>query len=47
MQAFAMKTSALRRGLRNDDERDAYWRAITHLAGAKGVALPWRGDAEL
>lgn len=47
MQAFAMKTSALRRGLGNDDERDAYWRAITHIAGAKGVALPWPGDAEL
>lgn len=38
---------ALRRGLRNEDERDAYWRAITHIAGAQGVALPWPGDAEL
>jgi predicted GTPase len=38
MQAFAMKTDAVRRGLLNEDEHDAYWRAITHIAGAKGVS---------
>jgi hypothetical protein len=41
MQAFAMKTDAMRRGLLNEDERDAYWRAITHIAGARGVSVPW------
>jgi predicted GTPase len=41
MLAFAMKTDALRSALRNDDEADAYWRAITHIVGAKSVSLPW------
>jgi hypothetical protein len=39
MQAFALKTHALRRTLHNDDETDAYWRAITHIVGAKSVSL--------
>ncbi|HXH14106.1 MAG TPA: dynamin family protein [Alphaproteobacteria bacterium] len=43
MQAFTMKTDALR----NADEVDAYWRAITHIVGAKSVSLPWPGDMEI
>ncbi|MGH7997699.1 MAG: hypothetical protein ACREFX_15240, partial [Opitutaceae bacterium] len=41
MQNYAMKTEALRRGLRHGDEEDAYWRALTHLAGGRSVRLPW------
>jgi predicted GTPase len=46
MQAFAMKTEALRRYLRNQDEEDAYLRAITHLVGNRSVCVPWPNDAE-
>jgi GTP-binding protein EngB required for normal cell division len=38
MQTFGLKTEALRRGLRNQDEDDAWWRALTHLAGARRLA---------
>lgn len=44
MQAFAMKTDALRRALRNQDEEDAYWRAITHIVGAKSISAPWQEE---
>jgi uncharacterized protein (DUF1778 family) len=47
MQAFALKTDALRRHLRNKDEEDAYLRAITHLVGNRSVCVPWPNDAEL
>jgi hypothetical protein len=47
MQAFAMKTDALRRYLRNKDEEDAYLRAITHLVGNRSVCIPWPNDAEI
>jgi len=47
MQSFAMKTDALRRYLRNDDERDAYLRAITHLVGDRRLCVPWPADVEL
>ncbi len=47
MQAFAMKTDALRHYLRNEDEKDAYVRAITHLAGNRGICVPWPRDMEL
>jgi GTP-binding protein EngB required for normal cell division len=47
MQAFALKTHALRRILHNDDEADAYWRAITHIVGAKSVSLPWQEDIDI
>ncbi|HUI06830.1 MAG TPA: dynamin family protein [Verrucomicrobiae bacterium] len=46
MQAFALKTDALRRYLRNEDEQDAYLRAITHLVGNRAVCVPWPNDAE-
>jgi predicted GTPase len=47
MQAFAMKTDALRRHLRNQDEEDAYLRAITHLVGNRSVCVPWPKDMEV
>jgi hypothetical protein len=47
LQAFAMKTDALRRALWNEDEEAAYWRAVTHIVGARGVVAPWQSDAEL
>jgi predicted GTPase len=47
MQAFAMKTDALRRGLRNLDEEDAYMRMITHLVGGKAVTAPWEEEIEV
>jgi predicted GTPase len=47
MQAFTMKTDALRRGLHNEDEADAYWRAITHIVGGKSVSPPWQEDMDI
>jgi hypothetical protein len=47
MQAFAMKTDALRRALRNLDEEDAYLRMITHLVGSKAVSAPWQEEIEI
>ena len=44
MQSFSLKTEALRRGLRNGDERDACWRTIVHLVGTKSNCLPWNKD---
>jgi len=47
MQSFSLKTEALRRHLRNQDEEDAYLRAITHLVGAKGNCVPMSQDVEI
>lgn len=47
MQSFSMKTEALRRQLHNDDESDAYLRAITHLVGTRGNCQPMNKDAEM
>jgi len=44
MGAFALKTEAPRRHLRNRDEEDAYLRAIIHLAGKRSVSVPWSVD---
>ena len=40
MQSFSLKTEAMRRWLRNQDEEDAYLRAIVHLAGTKSNHVP-------
>jgi len=45
MQSFSMKTEALRRQLHNNDERDAYLRAITHLVGARANCQPMNREA--
>jgi hypothetical protein len=41
MESFALKREATRRYLVNEDEEDAYLRAVIHLAGAKHTCVPW------
>lgn len=40
MQSYGLKVDALRRKFHNGDEKDAYLRALVHLAGAKGLCHP-------
>jgi len=47
MQAFALKHDAIRRGLQNADEQDAWRRTLVHLAGEANVCIPWNPDAEV
>jgi hypothetical protein len=47
MRGFAMKRDATRRTLTNDDESDAWMRAITHIAGAKSYCMPRPSDGEI
>ena len=47
MQSFSLKTEALRRHLRNQDEEDAYLRAITHLVGTRGNCQPMNREVEI
>jgi GTP-binding protein EngB required for normal cell division len=44
MQSYAIKRDALRRGLQNPDEEDAYLLALLHLAGNRSLCLPRAGD---
>lgn len=44
MQSFAIKRDATRRYLTNRDEADAYVRAMTVVAGARGLCIPWQAD---
>lgn len=44
MERYALKHDALRRGLQSEDERVAYHRALSHLAGDKRLQAPWRVD---
>jgi GTPase SAR1 family protein len=46
MQTCAMKTESLRRALSNQDEEDAYLRAVTHIVGARGVSVAHEEDVE-
>jgi len=46
MQSFTLKRDALRRSLHNQDEDDAYMRALIRLAGARYLAVPWETDEE-
>jgi small GTP-binding protein len=41
MEGFALKREATRRHLVDEDEEDAYLRAIVHFAGAKDNCRPW------
>jgi len=47
MQSFSLKTEATRRWLRNQDEEDAYLRAVTHIAGTKNLCVPMSKGAEI
>jgi len=40
MHSYVLKRDALRRGLHNQDEEDAYVRALIRLAGASSLAVP-------
>jgi GTP-binding protein EngB required for normal cell division len=40
MHSYVLKRDALRRGLHNQDEEDAYMRALIRLAGDRSFALP-------
>jgi GTP-binding protein EngB required for normal cell division len=44
MQSFAIKRDALRRGLLNPDEEEAYLLALNRLAGNRILCLPRAGD---
>jgi hypothetical protein len=41
MQSYSLKHDAVRRALHNQNEDDAYLRAIIHVAGAKNLFFPW------
>jgi GTPase Era involved in 16S rRNA processing len=47
MRTFALKNDALRRGLQNANERDAYRRTILRFASDKRVLTPWAEDADI
>ena len=47
MQSFSLKTEALRRGLNNSDEEEAYLRTIIHLVGTRGNCTPMSKEAEI
>jgi GTP-binding protein EngB required for normal cell division len=42
MERSALKHDSLRRGLQSDDERIAYHRGLSQLAGDKRLQAPWR-----
>jgi len=46
MEVFAAKISTGDRALCNNDEKDAYWRAITRIVGAKGVVVPLQEEPQ-
>jgi predicted GTPase len=47
MRNYALKRDALRYHMLNQDEKDAYLRALIHTAGAKRVCFPWEMDKEV
>ena len=47
MQSFALKHDAIRRGLQNADEEDAWRRTLVRLAGEAAVCVPWNPDVEI
>ena len=47
MRSFAMKRDATRRTLTNEDESDAWMRAITHIVGARNYCMPRPNDGEI
>ena len=44
MRNYALKRDALRADMQNQDEKDAYLRAVIRTAGAKRVCFPWDMD---
>jgi hypothetical protein len=47
MLSYVIKREGTRRALLNQDEQDAYVRALTHLAGSRYLANPNPPDAEI
>lgn len=47
MRSYAMKHEAVRRGLQNRDEEDAYRRAVIHIVGNRYVCVPWLEDGKI
>jgi hypothetical protein len=47
MHSYAMKHDGVRRTLQNEDEQDAYLRAIIRLVGGRAVCAPWQEDVEI
>ena len=47
MRSYAMKHEAIRRALQNQNEADAYRRAIVRIVGARRVCTPWAEGGEI
>jgi GTP-binding protein EngB required for normal cell division len=47
MQNYALKHDGVRRALQNEDEKDAYLRAIVRLVGGRAICAPWEEDVEI
>jgi GTP-binding protein EngB required for normal cell division len=47
MQSYSLKHEAIRRGLVNQDEEDAYLRAAIRLVSERNVLSPWKMDGEI
>lgn len=47
MRSYAIKRDALRRGLLNKDEKEAYLRSIIRFVGDRSVSMPWPQDGEI
>jgi len=47
MRTYALKHDALRRDIQNQDDRDAYLRALIRTVGAKRVCFPWEMNKEI
>jgi len=47
MRSFVIKNDAIRRSLQHRDEKDAYLRAVVHIAGKRALCVPWPLDAEV
>jgi GTPase Era involved in 16S rRNA processing len=47
MRSFSLKNEALRRGLQNINEKDAYMRTMIRIVGERSVCVPWAQDGEI
>ena len=47
MRRYAMKRDALRRSLLNQNEKNAYFRTVSHLVGHRSLCAPWDLDGEI
>jgi len=47
MRSYVLKHEALRRGLQNRDERDAYRRTVNRIVGGRNLCRPWAEEGEI